>query len=725
MGTMAKAGDVTRVLMLHGIAGNARLMEHILKLTGWSETCHGKVEFICVDGPETVQPSPDFYPPFYLDAEFQSCGVFSWNLCQPDVSLLQRTVAHIESLMERHAPIQGIGGFCDGALVAATIAALQCKGKALTMHPPLRFILNIAGTSPKFQRSTPKHGEQQAIAEPFCTTAFDGTKVEIPSIHIIGQNDNMYDRQQLLYFIDHFAFPTVLWHPGKHIIPKLEQRLFHQLMAQLEVLGLWTEQGSLVKCSLGGPKAQAPAKLASPEPRKLSEAEAQAEAAWWKRQLEEAKEAAAAALTRKRKFSEIAVIVPTRMDGELMQRDGFGLNVRVGRDLELGSNVVVGDNVCIGAGVSLGDGAMIGNNVTLLDGAKIAKGVSIQPFCIIGKNVSVGEDTVMETHCVVGDGIRLGKSNRIGSYCHFKNDVTLGDFNNVFSHCVFGDEPEFYADHDMVSSGPVVVGNYNTFRSHVHVGSPAGDPPSYGVTRIGNSCFFMSCTHIAHDAVLEDHCCCAVAVLAGYVRVGHHANIGLNAEVHQFSTIGAHSMVAAGTTVTQDVLPFTIFESKSGSGCSVSLNHIGLRRRLKLPEHMVLQLEDFYATHKKESQDLSPWLSDQWFAEDLKSFQTHRKAHLPNKRTVGAIAWGDKLEQSSVADLSTLVESILRAELPNGSVAVEAESRFVDLGLDSISAFQFRNALAAKLGMQLPGTLIMDSPTFGQLVAFLSDRRQQ
>lgn len=42
-------------------------------------------------------------------------------------------------------------------------------------------------------------------------------------------------------------------------------------------------------------------------------------------------------------------------------------------------------------------------------------------------------------------------------------------------------------------------------------------------------------------------------------------------------------------------------------------------------------------------------------------------------------------------------------------------------GLDSLGAVELKNALEARTGLQLPGTLIFDYPTSGALVAHLSE----
>jgi UDP-N-acetylglucosamine acyltransferase len=67
------------------------------------------------------------------------------------------------------------------------------------------------------------------------------------------------------------------------------------------------------------------------------------------------------------------------------------------------------------------------------------------------------------------------------------------------------------------------------------------------------------------------------ANLAGHIRVEDHAIIGGLTGVHQFTRIGAHSIIGGASAVTKDIPPFVM---ASGNFAKLfGLNMIGLKRR--------------------------------------------------------------------------------------------------------------------------------------------------
>jgi UDP-N-acetylglucosamine acyltransferase len=111
---------------------------------------------------------------------------------------------------------------------------------------------------------------------------------------------------------------------------------------------------------------------------------------------------------------------------------------------------------------------------------------------------------------------------------------------------------------------------------------------------VGNNCLIMAYTHIGHDSVIGDHCILAnSATLAGHVIVEDYATVGALCPVHQFCRIGRHSYIGGGTTITQDVLPYSL-TSIERNNHAYGLNKVGLERRGFTPQ----QLKELRAAYR-------------------------------------------------------------------------------------------------------------------------------
>lgn len=156
-----------------------------------------------------------------------------------------------------------------------------------------------------------------------------------------------------------------------------------------------------------------------------------------------------------------------------------------------------------------------------------------------------------------------------------KVEVTIGKGNIIGPYVVIGQPPQdkgHYSEEEVMPSrpGPIVIGDNNVIRAFVTV-----DRPIDTVTKIGNGCFIMAKAHIPHDAQIGDNVVLANSVnMGGYTQVHDGANIGLGTVVHQYSIIGAYSMVGMGSVVTKDVPPFC----KVYGGLIRGLNKVGMER---------------------------------------------------------------------------------------------------------------------------------------------------
>ena len=214
--------------------------------------------------------------------------------------------------------------------------------------------------------------------------------------------------------------------------------------------------------------------------------------------------------------------------------------------------------------MSIHSTAVIHPSTLVADTATIGAGCRIGPFCTIGPHVELGEDCELVSHVVLDGHTRFGKGNRI------------------FSFAALGVAPQ-----DLKYNGEptrLEVGDRNIIRESVTISR--GTAGGGGTTRVGDECLIMAYTHVGHDSDIGNHCILAnAATLAGHVTVEEYATVGALCPVHQFCRIGRYAYVGGGTTITQDVLPFSL-TSATRETHAFSLNKVGLERRGFLPEQL-------------------------------------------------------------------------------------------------------------------------------------------
>ncbi len=158
-------------------------------------------------------------------------------------------------------------------------------------------------------------------------------------------------------------------------------------------------------------------------------------------------------------------------------------------------------------------------------------------------------------HATILDGARIGKNCRI------------------FPCAVIGGIPQ-----DLKFDGEETtaeVGDNTTIREGVTINRGTA---SREKTVIGKNCLIMAYSHIGHDCALGDNIIISNSTqLAGEVTIDDNAIISGGVLVHQFSRIGAHSMVQGGSKVIKDIPPY--ITAGRDPLCFVGLNSIGLRRR--------------------------------------------------------------------------------------------------------------------------------------------------
>lgn len=202
--------------------------------------------------------------------------------------------------------------------------------------------------------------------------------------------------------------------------------------------------------------------------------------------------------------------------------------------------------------------------------ARIGEGVEIGAYSVIGPGVQVGKNTTIRSHVVIEDGAQIGENCRISQFASI------------------GGVPQ-----DLKFRGEdtrVIIGNDNIIREFVTIHRATSD--DIGMTVIGDHNLIMAYCHVAHNCRVGNHTVIANASnLGGHVLVEDYAVLGGMTGVHQFSRIGAHSMIGGASAVSKDVPPFV---TAWGNRAKLyGLNLIGMKRR-GFNEATIKALKDAY-----------------------------------------------------------------------------------------------------------------------------------
>ncbi len=206
----------------------------------------------------------------------------------------------------------------------------------------------------------------------------------------------------------------------------------------------------------------------------------------------------------------------------------------------------------------------------------------VHPSAIIATGAVVPASCTIGPFCTVGASVVLGERCELVSHVVLDGHLTMGDDNHVFPFTSLGCSPQ-----DLKYKGEptkLTLGSGNTIRENVTISR--GTVGGGGETTIGNDCLIMAYVHIGHDSHIGNGVILAnAATLAGHVTVEDYAVVGALNPVHQYCTVGTYAYIGGGTTITQDVLPFSL-TSVRRENRAFGLNKIGLERRGFTPDEL-------------------------------------------------------------------------------------------------------------------------------------------
>jgi len=211
--------------------------------------------------------------------------------------------------------------------------------------------------------------------------------------------------------------------------------------------------------------------------------------------------------------------------------------------------------------------------------SNIHKSAVIEDGAQIGANVKIGANAHVSSKSVLKDNVEIMQG--AGIY----GDCVIDEGTKICPYAIIGMPPQDIS-HKSEDDVKVRIGKNNVLREFVTVN--AGTLHGGGTTRIGDDCFIMIYSHIAHDCQVGNHVVMANnATLAGHVEVGNYTIIGGMTPIHQFVHIGEGCMIGGASAISQDIPPFCLAE---GNRAVVKgLNAVGIKRRFEKEDIRALQ----------------------------------------------------------------------------------------------------------------------------------------
>lgn len=192
---------------------------------------------------------------------------------------------------------------------------------------------------------------------------------------------------------------------------------------------------------------------------------------------------------------------------------------------------------------------------------------SVHPSAEIADSVEIGPN------CVVGPNVRIEGGTRLIANVVIRGRVRIGRYNVIHPGAVIGGEPQDISYREEPTG--VIIGDHNIIREGVTINR--GTAKDVGTTVLGDHCYLMACSHIAHDCQVGSRVIVANgSMLGGHCRVHDFASISGAVAVHHFVTIGSYAFVGGMSRVLQDVPPFMLAEGQPAKPRCV--NMVALKR---------------------------------------------------------------------------------------------------------------------------------------------------
>ncbi|MFH1071479.1 MAG: acyl-ACP--UDP-N-acetylglucosamine O-acyltransferase [Candidatus Glassbacteria bacterium] len=199
--------------------------------------------------------------------------------------------------------------------------------------------------------------------------------------------------------------------------------------------------------------------------------------------------------------------------------------------------------------------------------------MAIHSTAIIDKSAELAEEVEVGPYTIIGPNVRIGSGTRIGPHVLIEKNTIIGRDCKIWKSASLGADSQDLKFKDQITY--LQIGDRTMIREFATLNRATTEG---GTTRVGDDCFLMAYTHVAHDCVLGNNVILSNAVnMAGHVTIGDHATVSGVTCIHQFVQVGPYSFIGGGSRVPKDVPPYIM---AVGNPIMLNgLNTVGLQRK--------------------------------------------------------------------------------------------------------------------------------------------------
>jgi UDP-N-acetylglucosamine acyltransferase len=200
--------------------------------------------------------------------------------------------------------------------------------------------------------------------------------------------------------------------------------------------------------------------------------------------------------------------------------------------------------------------------------------LAIDPTARVAPSAVIGADVEIGPYCVIGPHVAIGDNCKLVAHVHVTGHTAIGSGCTIYPFASLGTPPQ--SVHYRGGPTRLSVGARCQIRESVTINT--GTEDGGGITTVGNDCFLMTASHVAHDCHVGNHVIFANnAVIGGHCEIGDHVFFGGHAAVLQRVRIGENVMFAGYAGAREDVIPYGYVMHPFGRLTGINL--IGMRRR--------------------------------------------------------------------------------------------------------------------------------------------------